>query len=207
MSSTPATQSTHALLRQKAETSIRGGNAPATQGWTIGAASLTLLHQLASDPATASDALKMLHELQVHQIELDLQHEHMNDERLEMEQATLQLVEMYVFAPMAYFMVSSAGQIVEGNLQGARMMGAERDDLQEHNITRLVDPGSRAPLLNMLEAVISSRLPQRCCVTALDTTRHRGLDVITSASPSGQHCLVAILEIADNPSPTLQALS
>ena len=207
MSSTPATQSTHSLLRQKAETSIRGGNAPATQGWTIGAASLTLLHQLASDPATASDALKMLHELQVHQIELDLQHEHMNDERLEMEQATLQLVEMYVFAPMAYFMVSSAGQIVEGNLQGAHMMGIERDDLQEHNITRLVDPGSRAPLLNMLEEVISSRLPQRCRVTALDTTRHRGLDVMTSASPSGQHCLVAILEIADNPSPTLQALS
>ena len=207
MSSTPATQSTHSLLRQKAETSIRGGNAPATNGWSIGAASLTLLHQLASDPATASDALKMLHELQVHQIELDLQHEHMNDERLEMEQATLQLVEMYVFAPMAYFRVNSAGQIVEGNLQGARMMGVERNDLQEHNITRLVDPGSRAPLLNMLETVISSRLPQRCRVTALDTTRHRGLDVMTSASPSGQHCLVAILEIPDNPSPTLQALS
>ena len=207
MSNIPAEQSIHALLRQKAETSIRSGNAPATNGWSIGAASLTLLHQLASDPATASDALKLLHELQVHQIELDLQYEHMNDERLEMEQATLQLVEMYVFAPMAYFRVSSAGQIAEGNLQGARMMGVERNDLQEHNITRLVDPGSRAPLLNMLEEVISSRLPQRCRVTALDTTKHRGLDVITSASPSGQHCLVAILEIADNPSPTLQALS
>lgn len=207
MSNIPAEQSIHALLRQKAETSIRSGNAPATNGWSIGAASLTLLHQLASDPATASDALKLLHELQVHQIELDLQYEHMNDERLEMEQATLQLVEMYVFAPMAYFRVSSAGQIAEGNLQGARMMGVERNDLQEHNITHLVDPGSRAPLLNMLEVVISSRLPQRCRVTALDTTKHRGLDVITSASPSGQHCLVAILEIADNLSPTLQALS
>ena len=207
MSSTPATQSTHALLRQKAETSIRGGNAPATQGWTIGAASLTLLHQLASDPATASDALKMLHELQVHQVELDLQHEHMNDERLEMEQATLRLVEMYVFAPVAYFMVSSAGQIVEGNLQGARMMGVERDDLQEHNIARLVDPDSRALLLDMLEQVISSRLSQRCQVKALDTTSHRGLDVMASASPSGQQCLVAVMEIASDPSPILQALS
>lgn len=206
MSSTPATQSTHALLRQKAETSICGGNAPATHGWTIGVASLTLLHQLASDPATASDALKMLHELQVHQVELDLQHEHMNDERLEMEQAMLRLVEMYVFAPMAYFMVGSAGQIAEGNLQGARMMGMERDDLQEHNITRLVDPGSRAPLLNMLEQVNSSRLPLRCRVKALDTTRLKGLDVMASASPSGQHCLVAVMEIANDPAPTLQAL-
>ena len=207
MSSTPATQSTHALLRQKAETSIRGGNAPETHGWTIGAASLTLLHQLASDPTTASDALKMLHELQVHQVELDLQHEHMNDERLEMEQATLRLVEMYVFAPMAYFMVNSAGQIAEGNLQGARMMGVEREDLQEHNITRLVDPGSRALLLDLLEQVRSCKLPQRCKVKAFDTTRNRSLDVMASASPSGQHCLVAILEIADEPAPALQALS
>ena len=207
MSSTPVKQSTHALLRQKAETSIRGGNAPATHGWTIGAASLTLLHQLASDPATASDALKMLHELQVHQVELDLQHEHMNDERLEMEQATLRLVEMYVFAPIAYFMVSSIGQIAEGNLQGARMMGVERDDLQEHNITRLVDPGSRAGLLDMLELISSSRLPQRCQVQALDTTRHRRLDVIASASPSGQHCLVAVIEVANDHSPAPQALN
>ena len=207
MSSIPVKQSTHALLREKAESSISGGSAPATHGWTIGAASLTLLHRLASDPATASDALKMLHELQVHQVELDLQHEHMNDERLEMEQATLRLVEMYVFAPIAYFMVSSIGQIAEGNLQGARMMGVERDDLQEHNITRLVDPGSRAALLDMLELVSSSRLPQRCQVQALDTTRHRRLDVMGTASPSGQHCLVAVIEVANDHSPALQALN
>ena len=207
MSSTPVKQSTHAMLRQKAETIIRGGSVPATHGWTIGAASLTLLHQLASDPVTASDALKMLHELQVHQVELDLQHEHMNDERLEMEQATLRLVEMYVFAPMAYFMVSSAGQISEGNLQGARMMGVERDDLQEHNIIRLVDPGSRAALLEMLEQVGSSRLPKRCQVKALDTTRHRGLDVMASAPPSGQQCLVAVMEIVSDTSPVMQVLS
>jgi hypothetical protein len=73
--------SAHVQLRQKAETRISGGNAPATKGWTLGAASLMLLHRLASNPDTASDALKLLHELQVHQVELDLQHEHINDER------------------------------------------------------------------------------------------------------------------------------
>ena len=198
---------THALLRQKAETSIRGGNAPATHGWTIGAAPLALLHQLASDPATASDALKMLHELQVHQVELDLQHEHMNEERLEMEQATRRLVEMYVFAPMASFMVSSTGQIAEGNFQAARMMGVERDDLPLHNITRLVDPGSRAALLDMLGQVINNALPQRLQVQALDTARRSALDVMASASPSGQHCLVAVMQAVSQAPPVLQASS
>lgn len=199
--------SSHSQLRQKAETSIRGGNAPATHGWTIGAASLTLLHQLASDPATASDALKMLHELQVHQVELDLQQEHMNEEREAIEQSTLRLVELYVFAPMAYFMVSSAGQIAEGNLLGARMMGVERDDVQGQNITRLVDPDSRAALMALLEQVRSSGLRHSCRVQALDTTTLRRLDVIASASPGGQHCLVAVMEVASDPSPVLQALN
>ena len=207
MSNTLKESSIHAELRQKAETSIRGGNAPATHGWTIGAASLTLLHRLASDPDTASDALKMLHELQVHQVELDLQQEHMNEDRLAVEQSTRRLVEMYVFAPMAYFMVSSAGQIAEGNLQGARMLGVERDNLQEHNISRLMDPGSRAALLDMLEQVRSSKLPQRHQIKALDTTRHRDLDVMASASPNGQHCLDAIIEMAKDPAPISQALS
>ena len=193
----------HAHLREKAETSIRGGSAPATHGWTIGAASLTMLHNLASDPATASDALKMLHELQVHQVELDLQHEHMNEDRLAIEQSTLRQVELYLFAPVAYFMVSSAGEIAEGNLMGARMMGVERDDLQSHNIIRLAAPDNRAALLALLEQVRSSGLRHSCRVQALDTTKLRWLDVVASASPAGQYCLVVVMEIVTDSLPVL----
>ena len=197
----------HAQLRHKAEISLRGGTAPTTNGWTIGATSLTLLYQLASNPVTASDALKLLHELQVHQVELDLQHEHMNDERLAVEQSTLRQVELYVFAPVAYFMVNSSGEIAEGNLQGARMMGMERDDLQSQNITRLADPGDRVAVLALLEQVRISGLRQSCRVQALDTSTVRWLDVIASASPAGQHCLVVVMEVASDPSPLLQASS
>ena len=197
----------YAQLRQKAETSIRGGTAPATHGWTIGAASLALLHKLSSDPDTASDALKMLHELQVHQVELDLQQEHMNEDRLAIEQSTLRQFELYVFAPVAYFMVTSAGEIVEGNLLGARMIGVERDDLQSHNIIRLAAPDSRAALLALLEQVRSSGLRHSCRVQALDTTKLRWLDVVASASPAGQHCLVAVMEVTSDASPDLQVLT
>ena len=194
----------HSHLRQKAEASLRGGIAPATHGWTIGAASLTLLHQLASDPVTASDALKLLHELQVHQVELDLQQEHMNEERHAMEQSALRLADLYVFAPMAYFMVNSAGQIAEGNVLGARMMGRERNDLHNHNITHLADPGSRAAVLALLEQVRGSGLRHSCRVQALDTTTVRWLDMVASTSPAGQHCLVAVMDVASDPAPVLQ---
>ena len=195
----------HSHLRQKAEASLRGGVAPATHGWTIGAASLTLLHQLASNPATASDTLKLLHELQVHQVELDVQQEHMNEERHAMEQSALRLADLYVSAPIAYFMVNSAGQIAEGNSLGARMMGRERNDLHNHNITDLADLGSHAAVLALLEQVRSSGLRHSCRIQALDTKTVRWLDMVASASPGGQHCLVVVMDVASDPAPVLQA--
>lgn len=193
--------STHAQLRQNAETRISSGNAPATRGWTLGAESLTLLHRLASDPDTASDALKLLHELQVHQIELDLQHEHINDERQALELSTHRLAELYVFAPVAYFMVASTGQIAEGNKVGARMFGTERGDIDSHNISRLLAPDSRPALLALLAQVLSSGLPQNCRVQALDTTKSKWFELIANAYPGGQHCLVVVVEVSDPPTP------
>ena len=195
MNKSPTQISTQAQLRQKAERSLSNGDAPPTQGWTIGAASLTLLHRLASDPVTASDALKLLHELQVHQVELDLQHEHMMEERQTLEQSTLRLVELYVFAPLAYFLVTPAGQIVEGNLAGARMLGVKRDDVDGQNICRLAAPGSRAALLALLAQVHSSSARHSCRMRALDTEKTRYLEVIASACPAGQNCLVMLVDV------------
>ena len=206
MSITPVNQTTQAQLRQKAESSLIDGMAPATQGWTIGTASLTLLHKLASDPETAGDALKMLHELQVHQVELDFQHEHLQEEHLAAEQSTLRLVELYLFAPVAYFMVGSTGQIIEGNLLGAQLMGVSRDEVQSHNITRLVDPDSRAEVLALLDQVSHGGERRSCRVQALDTTTHRTLDLTAGASACGQHCLVVVVNSAESP-PALLSLS
>ena len=199
MASININQNSQTQLRQKAEASIVGGTAPATHGWAIGAASLTLLHRLASNPETAGDALKMLHELQVHQVELDLQHENLKEEHLAIEQSTLRLVELFLFAPVAYFMVDGSGQILEGNLLGALLMGVARDEVQGSNITRLVDPGGRADVLALLVQVSNGGQRRSCRVQALDTTNHRHLDLTASASACGKHCLVVVMNIESPP--------
>lgn len=199
MLNTPKEPSTHANLRETAEVRLRGGSAPETYGRTIGASSLTLLHRLASNPETAGDALKLLHELQVHQVELDLQYEHMNEESRALEQSVHRLTELYVFAPVAYFMVTSAGEIVEGNFLGARLLGVEQDDLINQNIVCLAAPDSSASLLALLQQVRSSGLRHSCRVQPLDTARNSWLEVIANASQDGNHCLVMVVEVSDNP--------
>lgn len=93
-------------LRQHAEARLNGGQAPKTLGWSSSAQALSLLHRLASDPASAADALKLLHELQVHQVELDLQHEQMEQQLLELSE-TLRRAEQRGDALQA--MVDGAG--------------------------------------------------------------------------------------------------
>lgn len=204
MSNINSKSNIHAQLRQRAETSISGGSAPATHGWSIGAAPLALLHRLASDPASAGDALKLLHELQVHQVELDLQYEHIEDERLALEQSTQQLADLYAFVPVAYFMVTTTGQVTQGNIAAARMLGVERDDVTSCNISQLAAPDSQPALLALLEQVHISNSRYSCRVHALNTTRFRYLEVIATSAPGGQHCLVVVVEADDIAMPSPQ---
>ena len=195
---TNAESRAHGELRQHAEFTIRGGTSPASQGWTIGTSALTLLHSLASNPTTAGDALKLLHELQVHQVELDLQHEHMEETRRELEQSAFHHAELYNFAPVACFTVDITGKIVEGNFTAARMMGLGGDDLGGRNVNSLVSPDSLAPLLVMLQQVIRTGAHQACTCRANSGIAGSGwLEVVASASPRGPNCLLGVIHSSD----------
>lgn len=189
---------TQAQLCHHAELKIQGGIAPDTKGWTIGTSTLTLLHSLASDPATAGDALKLLHELQVHQVELDLQHEHMEDNRRGLEESVQRYAELYDFAPVAYFTVDSTDRIVDGNLAAARMLGVERDDLAGRSIASLVSPAGRLQMLELLEQVSRNGLRQVCNFRAGDGVAGSvWLQVLTSALPRRPLCLVIVTDLSD----------
>ena len=99
-------------LRHKALDRLSKGSAPPMRGWGIGIEALTLLYTLASTPGSAVDAHKLLHELQVHQVELDLQHEEMELSRGELA-SNLQLhVELFDLAPVAYLGVDLDGILI-----------------------------------------------------------------------------------------------
>ncbi len=89
---------------------------------------LAVLHGLASSPRTAADALALLHELQVHQVELELQAQEINESRADLETALRRQCALYDHQPAGCFVVDRRFVVQALNRAGARMLGSGRDD-------------------------------------------------------------------------------
>ena len=78
---------------------------------------------------TDADVRKLAHELQVHQIELEMQNEELRKSQQELEDSRDKYSRLYDFAPIGYFTISDDGIILDANLTGAKMLGVERSHL------------------------------------------------------------------------------
>ncbi len=77
-------------------------------------------------PRSEKDAKRLVHELEVHQIELEMQNTELRRAQEELELSRNKYVELYDFAPVGYFTFDMQGLIREVNLTGAKMLGTER---------------------------------------------------------------------------------
>ena len=78
-------------------------------------------------PKSAADARRMFHELQVHQVELELQNAELRQARDNLEVALENYTDLYDFAPVGYFTLAENGIIQFVNLTGASLSGALLD--------------------------------------------------------------------------------
>ncbi|MCX7192718.1 MAG: PAS domain S-box protein [Proteobacteria bacterium] len=83
---------------------------------------------------------ELLHELQVHQAQLEMQNENLREAHLEMEASRDRYVDLYDFSPISYLTLSSAGTISEANLTAADMFVAERHKLIKRRFANFVVP-------------------------------------------------------------------
>jgi PAS domain S-box-containing protein len=75
------------------------------------------------------DINELIHELEVHQIELEMQNEELRQAQLDLETARDKYTNLYDFAPVGYFSISAKGLILDANLVCATMLGMERGRL------------------------------------------------------------------------------
>ena len=83
-------------------------------------------------------AHKLVHELQVYQIELEMQNEALRESRSMAEIALERYAELFDFAPIAYFILGSGGIIRQTNFRGEDLLGFERSNLSGKHFTNSV---------------------------------------------------------------------
>jgi PAS domain-containing protein len=113
-SANPSPTSSTLNLRERAKTLLQAHGAGIGVAKDASAA-LRVLFDLAASPSTAHDALALLHELQVHQVELDLQNEELLSSRAELEAACDRQMLLRDASPSAQLVLDDKGCVIEGN--------------------------------------------------------------------------------------------
>ena len=167
------------LLRQKAEELLR-----------------TRPTRLPVNPSEA-DILKLIHELEVHQIELEI----LNDELMLANErvakaATDKYAELYDFAPTGYFTISKQGKILELNLFGATMLGSERFLLINSQFGFFVSNDTK-PVFNLFLARIFNSKNKEDCEVTLSAIENLPVYVHLTGiyTENGDHCLVTMVDL------------
>ncbi|MCY7304664.1 MAG: PAS domain-containing protein [Rhodoferax sp.] len=149
-------------LRVEAEKRLKGGNPPPTRGPRMGMHSLALLHSLASSPAIAGNALELLHELQVHQVELDLQHEQADEDRHRLVEALQSSTRLFDAAPFGSPTLDPDGKVVAANHIAAAWLGVESEQWTGRSLEDLVPSEDRITIHEMLRSLRNGGGRQKC---------------------------------------------
>ncbi len=109
------------------------------------------------------DAMKeLIHELGVHQIELEMQNEELRNAYSELEKARDKYFDQYDLAPVGYLTLDNNHQIAEVNLTGAEMLGVERRKLIKQRFSSFVASDSRNAFYLHLKKTLRTKKKQVC---------------------------------------------
>ena len=104
----------------------------------------------------------LIHELQTHHIELEMQNEILRHTEQELVSARDQFVELYDFSPVGYCTIAAKGQIAEINLTACALLGVERDALLGKPFAEYIADEDQDRYYLHSKAVLSTRERQDC---------------------------------------------
>lgn len=116
-------------------------------------------------PSSGDDTLKLIHELQVHQIELEMQNEELILSRASAEEAAEKYIQLYDFAPSGYFTLSKDGEIIDLNLSAAKLLGKDRQSLKNRLFRAYLSYESKHIFNTFLEKAFAGKCKESCEVT------------------------------------------
>lgn len=180
MKKKPATQPDAAELRHHAEAELSRREKKA-----------------APPPTTGADTRRLVQELEVHQIELEMQNEELVRARAEVEALLRQYTDLYDFAPAGHFTLARDGAIHQVNLAGANLLGVERGALINRRLGIFVSSRSRTTFNTFLEKVFGSQRKETCEVAFQKDGSAPLWMHIEAIAEDGQECRAVALNITE----------
>ena len=155
---------TRPSLRERARTQLSSNAHDALLGRDASSA-LKVLFDLASSPDTAHDALALLHELQVHQVELDLQNEELLASRAELESTCQRQQLLHDAWPSAHITLDAAGCVLACNAQALSCLQQTLSILQGTPLASWLPIQNTPPLQACLSQVLQTQTRQNLGLT------------------------------------------
>ena len=147
-------------------------------------------------PRTEEATQRLAHELDVHQIELEMQNEELRQARDKVETALEMYTDLYDFAPVGYCTLDSDGAVRVANLTAAGLLVTERARLVGRRFEQFIAEEDRPLFTDFLGDVFTSRCKKSCEVTLTGNgTSPRFVQIEALTCTSGQECRIAVIDI------------
>jgi two-component system, sensor histidine kinase and response regulator len=148
------------------------------------------------------DKDQLVHELQTHQIELELQNGELRQAQIELNTSRKKFSDLYDFAPVGYLTISDKGLILEANLTTAQMLGVERGRLIKQAFSNFIFAEdqdsyylSRIKLLDTKSSQTCELRMQRKCGTLFDA--HFKMAICSDVDGSSGQFRVIMTDISE----------
>ncbi len=143
------------------------------------------------------DAKKLLHELQVHQIELEMQNEEITLAYQTSEAALKNFTMLFDLAPIGYFILDSECSICELNFTGAEMLEERRFSLLNSNFKLFIAEESKLIFNNFFNKIYTTTVKESCTIT-LGYDNKSPLSVYIEGIVAGDDlkCLLSVIDIS-----------
>lgn len=146
----------------------------------------------------AADEQKLLQELQIYQIELEMQNEELKRCKEESDVLMAKYLEIYDFAPIGHFALNPQGNILRVNLTAAAMLGVERSLLIGQGFQIHVSRESYPAFSAFFRKIFESEIIESCEVMLLKGKREsRFVRLQARSSEDRKECNLAIIDITD----------
>ena len=151
-------------------------------------------------PQQGAEAQRLLHELEVHQIELEMQNAELHQAREEMEEVLRKYTDLYDFAPVGYFTLDRNGVIRAVNLAGSALLGLDRSRLLGRDLESFIVSGARSVFTALLRTVVTNKVKESLELELRLTQMKEGnpplfVQIEVVASSTGHEYRIAAIDI------------